>query len=67
MSGINLAPHMPIEELFFLFFLCYITLNLTSAAALWLNAPLPKKPGKKSPPAPQHDTFQATTTPEVEP
>lgn len=67
MSGINLAPHMPIEELFFLFFLCYITLNLTSAAALWLKAPLPKKPGKKSPLTPQRDTFQPTTTPEVEP
>ncbi|ANE03307.1 lycopene cyclase domain-containing protein [Corynebacterium crudilactis] len=67
MSGINLAPHMPIEELFFLFFLCYITLNLTSAVALLLKVPLPKKPEKKSPRSSQSATPQSTITPEVEP
>lgn len=41
MTGIDVAPHMPVEELFFLFFLCYLTLNLTSAVSLVLKAPLP--------------------------
>lgn len=41
MTGFELAPHMPIEELFFLFFLCYLTLNLTSAVSLVLKTPLP--------------------------
>lgn len=32
MTGIELAPEMPLEEPIFLFFLTYLTLNLTSAA-----------------------------------
>lgn len=49
MTGIDLAPHMPIEELFFLFFLCYLTLNLTSGVSLILKAPLPEFTGKPAP------------------
>lgn len=32
MTGVELAPDIPLEEPFFLFFLTYLTLNLTSAA-----------------------------------
>lgn len=39
MTGIELAPEMPVEEPVFLFFLTYLTLNLTSAARLLLDAP----------------------------
>lgn len=46
MTGIDLAPHMPIEELFFLFFLCYLTLNLTSAVSMLLKTPLPAIRGR---------------------
>jgi lycopene cyclase domain-containing protein len=28
MTGVELAPHLPLEELFFILFLCYITLLL---------------------------------------
>lgn len=51
MTGIDLAPHMPIEELFFLFFLCYLTLNLTSAVSLVLKTPLPEQRGATAKPA----------------
>ena len=34
MTGLNLAPHLPIEELFFLFFLCWLTMNLYGLAKL---------------------------------
>lgn len=36
MTGVVLAPEMPIEEPVFLFFLVYLTLNLTSGARLFL-------------------------------
>lgn len=40
MTGIELAPEMPLEEPIFLFFLTYLTLNLTSAARmLFVDAP----------------------------
>lgn len=28
MTGVELAPHLPVEELFFVVFLCYVTLVL---------------------------------------
>jgi len=28
MTGVELAPHLPLEELFFIVFLCYVTLVL---------------------------------------
>lgn len=37
MLGIELAPEMPVEEPIFLFFLTYLTINLTSGARLILN------------------------------
>ncbi|WP_080792538.1 lycopene cyclase domain-containing protein [Corynebacterium pacaense] len=43
MTGLDLAPHMPVEEPVFLFFLCYLTLNLTSAVGLRLGAPVPDR------------------------
>ncbi|TFB69665.1 lycopene cyclase domain-containing protein [Cryobacterium glaciale] len=34
MTGLQLAPELPIEELFFLTFLCYLTMNLVQGARL---------------------------------
>lgn len=36
MTGLHLAPELPIEELFFLAFLCYLTINLTNGCLLVL-------------------------------
>lgn len=36
MTGIQLAPELPLEELFFLTLLCYLTMNAYSAAELVL-------------------------------
>lgn len=38
MTGVVLAPEMPVEEPIFLFFLIYLTMNLTSGAHLLLAA-----------------------------
>lgn len=38
MTGIELAPEMPVEEPIFLFFLTYLTMNLTSGARLLTGA-----------------------------
>lgn len=32
MTGIQLAPELPLEEIFFLTFLCYLTMNLVQGA-----------------------------------
>ncbi|AGS34590.1 C50 carotenoid epsilon cyclase [Corynebacterium maris DSM 45190] len=37
MTGVILAPEMPIEEPIFLFFLTYLTINLTSGARMILD------------------------------
>ncbi|MFC5930117.1 lycopene cyclase domain-containing protein [Cryobacterium melibiosiphilum] len=34
MTGVQLAPELPLEELFFLTFLCYLTMNLVQGARL---------------------------------
>lgn len=36
MTGLQLAPELPIEELFFLAFLCYLTMNLVQGTQLFL-------------------------------
>lgn len=38
MTGVELAPEMPLEEPIFLFFLAYLTINLTSAARMLTGA-----------------------------
>lgn len=43
MTGVILAPEMPIEEPVFLFFLTYLTVNLTSGARLLLAASATRK------------------------
>lgn len=43
MTGVILAPEMPVEEPVFLFFLTYLTINLTSAACLLLAAAAERK------------------------
>ncbi len=37
MTGLQLAPELPLEELFFLTFLCYLTMNLVQGARLILE------------------------------
>lgn len=37
MTGIQLAPELPLEELFFLTFLCYLIMNLVQGARLLLG------------------------------
>nr|WP_269436896.1 lycopene cyclase domain-containing protein [Arthrobacter gengyunqii] len=37
MLGIVLAPHLPVEEVFFLGFLCYLTMVLYGLVSLVLN------------------------------
>jgi len=37
MTGLQLAPELPLEELFFLTFLCYLTMNLVQGAQLVLT------------------------------
>ncbi|MBI9000727.1 lycopene cyclase domain-containing protein [Corynebacterium sp. CCM 9185] len=37
MSGVELAPELPLEEPFFLFFLVYLALNLTSFTRMTIS------------------------------
>jgi lycopene cyclase domain-containing protein len=38
LTGILLAPELPLEELFFLVLLCYTTMNLYGAALRWSSS-----------------------------
>jgi lycopene cyclase domain-containing protein len=38
MTGLQLAPELPLEELVFLSFLCYLTMNLVQGARLLLQS-----------------------------
>lgn len=42
MTGLQLAPELPLEEAFFLAFLCYLTMNAVQGARLALAAHRPK-------------------------
>jgi len=37
MTGLQLAPELPVEELFFLILLCYLTMNAYAAAGMLLE------------------------------
>jgi len=37
MTGVQLGPELPLEEAFFLTFLCYLTMNLVHGTQLLLN------------------------------
>jgi len=37
MTGVQIAPELPLEELFFLTFLCYLTMNLVQGGRLVLG------------------------------
>jgi lycopene cyclase domain-containing protein len=39
MTGLQVAPEIPLEEVFFLTLLCYLTMNIYSFAARWLSRP----------------------------
>lgn len=36
--GVQLAPELPLEEVFFLTLLCYLTMNVYGAAARWSSS-----------------------------
>jgi lycopene cyclase domain-containing protein len=36
--GLQLAPELPLEELFFLTLLCYLTMNVYGALSRWLSS-----------------------------
>ena len=36
LTGIEIAPHLPIEEIFFVTFLCYLTMNVYGLVSLRL-------------------------------
>jgi lycopene cyclase domain-containing protein len=50
MTGIELRPHLPLEELFFILFLCYVTLVLHGLAGVALRRT--GRPARR--PAPGH-------------
>lgn len=37
MTGLQLAPEIPVEEVFFLALLCYLTMNAVAAASMLLD------------------------------
>ena len=39
MTGLQVAPELPVEELFFLALLCYVTMNLYAFADRWSSRP----------------------------
>lgn len=47
MTGLNVAPHLPVEELFFLFFLCWLTMNLYGLGEL-VARKLAQRSGRES-------------------
>ena len=46
MLGLVLAPHLPVEEVFFLAFLCYVTMVLFGLAGLVLRRPARSRPAR---------------------
>ena len=38
LTGVQLAPEIPFEELFFLLLLCYLTMNVFGALAKWSSS-----------------------------
>lgn len=48
MTGLQLAPELPIEEVFFLTLLCYMTMNVHQAALRWLTSRAAKQSGEAS-------------------
>ena len=43
LTGVLLAPELPLEELFFLTLLCYTTMNLYAGATRWLSSAWPRR------------------------
>lgn len=37
MTGLQIAPELPVEEVFFLMLLCYLTMNLFAAAGMLVS------------------------------
>ena len=65
MTGLQLAPELPLEEIFFLTLLCYLTMNVYGALSRWsshtrwssLSRPALARPGSQQarPPEPDGD------------
>ncbi|WP_342023847.1 lycopene cyclase domain-containing protein [Arthrobacter citreus] len=47
MLGIVLAPHLPVEEVFFLAFLCYLTMVLFGLVSLVLRRSAQRRTGRR--------------------
>lgn len=53
MTGLQIAPELPLEEVFFLTLLCYLTMNLIAGVPLLLAAPLDKSRSRSAGGAPR--------------
>ncbi len=45
MTGLQVAPEVPLEEVFFLTLLCYLTMNVYGAAVRWSSLSRPRPGG----------------------
>ena len=43
LTGVLIAPELPLEEVFFLTLLCYTTMNLHVGATRWLSSARPRR------------------------
>jgi lycopene cyclase domain-containing protein len=48
MTGVQVAPELPVEELFFLTLLCYLTMNLLAGVPLLLSRTQAGRDGRSS-------------------
>ena len=44
LTGVLIAPELPLEEVFFLVLLCYTTMNLYTATTRWLSSARLRRP-----------------------
>jgi hypothetical protein len=49
MTGLQIAPEIPVEEVFFLALLCYLVMNVYSALELWLARAVRPRAGAATP------------------
>jgi lycopene cyclase domain-containing protein len=47
MTGLQIAPEVPVEEVFFLTLLCYLTMNAYGAAARWAGLSSRSRPDRR--------------------
>ena len=49
MTGLQVAPEVPLEEVFFLTLLCYLTMNAYGASSRWLIARASRRDARPGP------------------